>query len=76
MAQPPLRTAPNPEITVGISLPLTGGFAADGQAFDKGYELWQSDVNSHGGLLGRQVKLKIVNDNSDPNETQGRSTSS
>jgi branched-chain amino acid transport system substrate-binding protein len=60
----------NPDILVGISLPLTGGFSADGQAFQKGYELWQSDVNSHGGLLGRQVKLKIVNDNSDPNKTK------
>jgi branched-chain amino acid transport system substrate-binding protein len=59
----------SPDILVGISLPLTGGFAADGQAFDRGYRLWQSDVNSHGGLLGRQVKLIIVNDNSDPNKT-------
>ena len=47
-------------ITVGISLPLygkdqAGGFAPDGQACKKGYELWASDVNSHGGLLGRPV---------------------
>ena len=57
-------TAP---ITIGASLSLTGNFAADGQAFDKGYELWVKDVNAHGGLLGRQVKLKILNDNSDQN---------
>jgi len=62
----------SPDILVGISLPLTGGFAADGQAFQKGYELWQSDVNSHGGLLGRQVKLKILNDNSDPVKTKAQ----
>jgi branched-chain amino acid transport system substrate-binding protein len=62
----------NPDILVGISLPLTGNFSSDGQAFQKGYELWQSDVNSHGGLLGRQVKLKILNDNSDPNKTQAQ----
>jgi branched-chain amino acid transport system substrate-binding protein len=54
-------------ITVGISLPLSGpqaaqGFAPDGQASKKGYELWASDVNSHGGLLGRPVKLIILND--------------
>src|SRR6266566_6565963 len=54
-------------ITVGISLPLSGkdhaaGFAPDGQACKKGYELWASDVNSHGGLLGRPVKLIILND--------------
>jgi len=58
-------------ITVGISLPLAGpqqaqGFAPDGQACKKGYELWASDVNSHGGLLGRPVKLIILNDKGDP----------
>ncbi len=59
-------------ITVGISLPLSGppqgtaqGFAPDGQACKKGYELWASDVNSHGGLLGRPVKLIILNDKGD-----------
>ena len=62
----------SPDILVGISLPLTGNFSADGQAFQKGYELWQSDVNSHGGLLGRQVKLKILNDNSDPVKTKAQ----
>jgi len=61
-----------PDILVGISLPLTGNFSADGLAFEKGYELWQSDVNSHGGLLGRQVKLKILNDNSDPAKIAGQ----
>jgi branched-chain amino acid transport system substrate-binding protein len=58
-------------ITVGISLPLfgkdhAGGFAPDGQACKRGYELWASDVNSHGGLLGRPVKLIILNDAGDP----------
>jgi branched-chain amino acid transport system substrate-binding protein len=58
-------------ITIGISLPLygkdqAGGFAPDGQACKKGYELWASDVNSHGGLLGRPVKLIILNDAGDP----------
>ena len=31
---------------VGISLPLTGQFPADGQATKHGYELWASDVNA------------------------------
>jgi branched-chain amino acid transport system substrate-binding protein len=53
-------------IVIGASLSLTGGFSSDGQAFQRGYQLWQSDVNSHGGILGRQVKLIILNDNSDP----------
>jgi len=58
-------------VTVGISLPLAGpqqagGFQPDGLACKKGYELWASDVNSHGGLLGRPVKLIILNDKGDP----------
>jgi branched-chain amino acid transport system substrate-binding protein len=51
-------------ITVGISLPLTGSFAADGQATQNGYKLWASDVNTNGGLLGRPVRLKIIDDKS------------
>ena len=54
-------------ITVGFSVSLTGSFAADGQAVLKGYQLWRDDVNTHGGLLGRPVKLVYLNDNSDPN---------
>jgi branched-chain amino acid transport system substrate-binding protein len=61
-------------ITVGISLPLSGpaqaqGFEADGQACQRGYELWASDVNSHGGLLGRPVRLIIRNDRGWPGVT-------
>jgi branched-chain amino acid transport system substrate-binding protein len=55
-------------ITIGASLSLTGDFSVDGQAFEKGYQLWASDVNKNGGLLGRQVKLTILNDNSDPTQ--------
>jgi branched-chain amino acid transport system substrate-binding protein len=54
-------------ITIGISLSLTGDFSVDGLAFQRGYELWASDVNSHGGLLGgRKVALTFLNDTSDP----------
>jgi branched-chain amino acid transport system substrate-binding protein len=55
-------------IVIGASLSLTGDFSADGQAFYKGYELWASDVNNNGGILGRKVTLKILNDNSTPNQ--------
>jgi branched-chain amino acid transport system substrate-binding protein len=54
-------------IVVGTSLSLTGDFSADGLAFQRGYELWESYVNSHGGLLGgRKVKMVFLNDSSDP----------
>jgi branched-chain amino acid transport system substrate-binding protein len=62
-------------IVVGISLPLGGSsasdpFIADGQACRIGYELWASDVNSHGGLLGRPVRLKILDDKGSEQLTQ------
>lgn len=56
-------------ILIGASVSLTGDFSADGQAFKRGYELWMTDVNRTGGLLGRQVKLIFLDDKSDP--TQG-----
>jgi branched-chain amino acid transport system substrate-binding protein len=55
-------------LLIGASLSLTGGFSADGQAFEKGYELWAKDQNARGGLLGRKVKLDIVNDASSPTQ--------
>jgi len=55
-------------ILIGTSLSLTGDFSADGQAFQKGYNLWVQDVNASGGLGGRQVKLVVLNDNSSPTQ--------
>ena len=53
-------------VTVGASLSLSGDFAADGQAFQRGYELWAKDQNAKGGLLGKQIKLDIISDASQP----------
>lgn len=61
----PVLTSQNP-ITIGISISTSGGFQSDGQATEQGYELWRDTVNSNGGILGRPVKLVILNDNSDP----------
>jgi branched-chain amino acid transport system substrate-binding protein len=55
-------------ITIGASLSLTGDFSADGQAFQQGYKLWIKDVNAAGGILGRPVKLTVLDDKSDPNQ--------
>jgi branched-chain amino acid transport system substrate-binding protein len=53
-------------VVIGASLSLSGDFAADGQAFDRGYQLWAADVNKTGGLMGHPVKLDIVSDASSP----------
>ena len=53
-------------MVIGASLSLSGDFSADGQAFERGYKLWASDVNKTGGLMGHPVKLDIVSDASSP----------
>jgi branched-chain amino acid transport system substrate-binding protein len=55
-------------ITIGTSLSLSGDFAADGQAFQKGYQLWINDQNAKGGLLGHKLKLEVVSDASSPSQ--------
>jgi branched-chain amino acid transport system substrate-binding protein len=53
-------------ITIGTSLSLSGDFATDGQAFQRGYQLWATDQNAKGGLLGHQIKLQVLSDASSP----------
>jgi branched-chain amino acid transport system substrate-binding protein len=55
-------------IVIGISLSQTGDFSDPGSAARRGYELWRDTVNAGGGILGRQVELKIADDASDPNQ--------
>jgi branched-chain amino acid transport system substrate-binding protein len=65
---PASTSQPTGPVTIGASLSLTGDFSADGQAFKRGYLLWVKDVNARGGILGRQVKLTILDDGSSPNQ--------
>jgi branched-chain amino acid transport system substrate-binding protein len=51
-------------IVIGVSLPLTGDFSEPGKGVQRGYEAWAKVVNDGGGLLGRQVELKILDDQS------------
>jgi branched-chain amino acid transport system substrate-binding protein len=51
-------------ITIGISLPLTGDFSEPGKGVQRGYEAWAKIVNDDGGLLGKEVELKILDDKS------------
>ncbi|MER6122822.1 amino acid ABC transporter substrate-binding protein [Streptomyces sp. NPDC001795] len=55
-------------LVIGASVSLTGDFADSGQAVERGYQLWVDQVNAHGGLLGRKVKIKIVDDLSSPTQ--------
>ena len=51
-------------IVIGVSLPLTGDFSEPGKGVQQGYEAWAKIVNDKGGLLGRPVELKILDDQS------------
>jgi branched-chain amino acid transport system substrate-binding protein len=53
-------------IVIGASVANAGDFSADGQPTAHGYQLWANEINKQGGLLGRQVRLDLVNDNSTP----------
>jgi len=54
----------NQPILVGISEPLSGDKSDIGTNSDQGYQVWQTVVNSSGGLLGRKVKIIQYDNNS------------
>ncbi len=64
-AQNQLTNSQTP-ITIGISLSFSGDFKDDGLAMKQGYQLWTDTTNNKGGLLGRPIKLIILDDRSDP----------
>src|ERR1700730_7372973 len=55
-------TTSGPPLVIGISMSLSGDFADLAVPALKGYKLWAATVNANGGLLGRKVSLKVVDD--------------
>lgn len=51
-------------ISIGVSLPLTGDFSEPGKGVERGYRMWVKHINSKGGLLGKKVTMKVVDDRS------------
>lgn len=60
--------ASNKPLVIGASVSLTGDFADPGKAVKAGYELWATMVNAKGGIKGRKVVFKIVDDTSSPTQ--------
>jgi ABC-type branched-subunit amino acid transport system substrate-binding protein len=58
---PAIALAADP-ITIGFGMSLTGKLAANGKMALLGMQIWEDDVNSRGGLLGRPVKLVYYDD--------------
>jgi branched-chain amino acid transport system substrate-binding protein len=54
-----------PPIVVGSTLSLTGAFAATGQIHKIAGEEYVDRLNAAGGLLGRKVEWKVLDDQSD-----------
>lgn len=64
-AEPPAARAADP-ITIGFGMALTGSLAPNGKAALLAMQIWESDINAKGGLLGRPVKLVYYDDQSNP----------
>src|SRR3954470_23066034 len=62
--------AQNP-ITIGFGMALTGGLAANGKSALLAMQIWESDINAKGGLLGRKVQLVYYDDQSNPSTVPG-----
>lgn len=57
-------------IRIGVSLGLTGRFAAPAEMQEKGYRLWERDVNKRGGILGKKVEMIIRDDEGSPEKSR------
>ncbi|MFF1822930.1 amino acid ABC transporter substrate-binding protein [Kribbella sp. NPDC058245] len=61
-ADQPTSTEP---IVIGMSLPLSGPVADRAKPGMQGYQYWVDELNAGGGLLGRKVELKVLDDSFD-----------
>src|SRR5438105_4251252 len=57
--------ADTPTLVVGAVVSQTGAHAAAAAEYQKGLMLWRDEVNAAGGLLGRDVELRILDDGSE-----------
>src|SRR6266567_7289876 len=58
-------------IRIGFGMALTGGLAANGKSALVAMQIWESDINAKGGMLGRPVKLVFYDDQSNPSTVPG-----
>jgi branched-chain amino acid transport system substrate-binding protein len=60
-----LQGVSSSEIKLGTSLPLTGGAAAGAHALLAGLQAAVGEANAQGGINGRKVSLKVLDDHFD-----------
>jgi branched-chain amino acid transport system substrate-binding protein len=66
--KPAAPPAPAKPIKIGVSMPLTGPVALNGEMITKSVKLAVKQINAKGGIKGRPIELKIADDRSDPKE--------
>jgi branched-chain amino acid transport system substrate-binding protein len=49
-------------VVVGVVISQTGPHAEPAEGYRRGLLVWQDEINAAGGLLGRQVDLRILDD--------------
>jgi branched-chain amino acid transport system substrate-binding protein len=59
-------TAPASEILIGMSAPLTGGWAAEADLYVKAIKLAEKQINEAGGVNGKRVRM-VITDNQSTN---------
>ena len=53
-------------LRIGYCLSLSGPLASNGKTARLAHQIWESDVNRRGGLLGRPVRMICVDDQTNP----------
>jgi branched-chain amino acid transport system substrate-binding protein len=56
------------DVRIGVVGPITGQDAAFGEQMKRGAEMAVKDINAHGGVLGKPLKLYIGDDACDPKQ--------
>ena len=56
------------DIPIAVAGPMTGQLAAFGEQLRRGSEMAVKDINAAGGVLGKQLKLVIGDDQCDPKQ--------
>ena len=60
------KTAASDAIVTAVAGPMSGDLARFGEQMRHGAEQAVADINAHGGMLGRQVRLVIEDDGCKP----------
>ena len=68
-AAAPVETTDEP-ILIGGTLGLTGIYSGPSAGYEIAYQYWADQVNAAGGIMGRQVELKLYDDESNPTVAQ------